>query len=67
MGGVEKNDLAVAQIVSAIISKEDVIIGADTENGVFVHIKAAMELSKNYRSTLTLEELVHLVRESLQD
>ncbi len=62
---MESKELAIAQIVSAIISKEDVFVGADTENGVNIHIKSAMEFNKEYRGTLTLESLIKLVRESL--
>ncbi|MDA2216007.1 MULTISPECIES: hypothetical protein [unclassified Bacillus cereus group] len=62
---MENKDLAVAQIVSAIISKEDVLIGADNENGVFVHIKKATELLKEHRSTISLEDLIKLVKEAL--
>lgn len=62
---MEDKDLAVAQIVSAIIAKEDVIIGADKENGVFVHVKRADEMVKDYRSTLRLEDLIKIVKEAL--
>lgn len=62
---MEDKDLAVAQIVSAIIAKEDVLVGADKENGVFVHIKKADELVKDYRSTITLVDLVKIVKEAL--
>ena len=62
---LDDKELAVAQIVSAIISKEDVIIGADVENGVHVHIKAAHEMTRDYRGTVKLPDLIKMVRESL--
>lgn len=62
---MENKDIAVAQIVSSIIAKEDVFVGADTKNGVYVHIKKSDELLKDYRSTMKLEDLVKVVRDAL--
>ncbi|WHX99298.1 hypothetical protein [Neobacillus sp. DY30] len=62
---MENKDVAVAQIVSAIIAKPDVYVGADTKNGVYVHIKKSDEMLKDYRSTLKLEDLVKIVKDAL--
>ncbi|WHX92026.1 hypothetical protein [Peribacillus simplex] len=61
------NEIAISNIVSAIIAKEDVMIGADNEKGVYVHIKKADELSANYRSTITLNDLIKLVEKSFEE
>jgi len=62
---LEEKDLAVAQIVSAIISKENVYVGADNKEGINIHIPGAREIKHDYRGTLKLEDLIKLVKESM--
>ena len=66
-GGVvmENKDLAVAQIVSAIISKNAVRVGADNKDGVIIEIKGPLEIKEDFRGRISLENLIDLVRKSL--
>jgi hypothetical protein len=62
---MENRELVIAQIVSSIITKPDVVIGADRDKGVAVHIKTVGELDPNQRSTITLKDLILQVEKSL--
>ncbi|NMD72802.1 hypothetical protein HHO41_21505 [Bacillus sp. DNRA2] len=59
-------DLAVAQIVSAIISKEKVEVLADNENGVLIGIRKTSEKDPNFQSALTLEDLIIQVNKAFK-
>jgi hypothetical protein len=62
---METRELVIAQIVSSIITKPDVVIGADRDKGLAVHIKTVGELDPNLRSTMTLKDLILQVERSL--